>query len=142
MYIKQISIFLENKSGQLAEAAEFLKKNNIDLRALSIADTAEFGILRIIVDAPEATLSLLKEEGYACTVTDMLAVQIKDAPGGLAEAVSILAENGISVEYSYAFPTLNPETALLIFRVEDNAAAESALKKAGFCVLGQEILNK
>ena len=85
MYIRQISVFVENKGGELAQITDFLYKHNVNLRALSIADTAEFGILRIIVENPEETLSLLKNEGFTCTITDMIAVQMKDEPGSMAK---------------------------------------------------------
>lgn len=141
MYIRQISVFLENKEGQLAEVTDFLYQHDINLRALSIADTADFGILRIIVDKAESTLSLLKESGFTCTITDMLAVQMKDEPGSMAKIIRTLADSNIFIEYTYAFPTAKEGAAVLIFRVENNAAAECALKKAGFEVKGHELLN-
>lgn len=141
MYIRQISVYVENKGGELAQITDFLYKNNVNLRALSIADTAEFGILRIIVDNPENTLSLLKQAGFTCTITDMLAVQMKDEPGSMAKIIRALADNDIFVEYAYAFPTEQDKNAILIFRVDNNAAAECVLSSTPFELKGSEILN-
>ena len=124
MYIRQISIFLANKSGTLAEVTDFLYQHKVNLRSLSIADTADFGILRIIVDRPEETLALLKEAHYTCTITDMLAVKIDDVPGSMAGVVRVLADNDISIEYAYAFTT-----------------AECGLKDTPFKTVGPEVLN-
>ena len=141
MYIRQISIFLENRQGTLAEVTDFLHQHEVNLRALSIADTADFGILRIIVDKPEKTLALLKDAGFTTTITDMLAVQMTDEPGAMAEIIRVLADNDISIEYTYAFPTAKAGTAILIFRVENNAAAECVLSNTQFQVIGQELLD-
>ena len=126
MYIRQISIFLANKSGTLAEVTDFLYQHNVNLRSLSIADTADFGILRVIVDRPEETLALLKEAHYTCTITDMLAVRMDD---------------DISIEYAYAFTTAQAGTAIILLRVENNAAAECVLKDTPFQTVGPEVLN-
>ena len=141
MYIRQISVFVENKGGELAQITDFLYKHNVNLRALSIADTAEFGILRIIVENPEETLSLLKNEGFTCTITDMIAVHMKDEPGSMAKIIRALADNNIFVEYAYAFPTEQKGHAILIFRVDNNAAAEYVLASTSFELKGSEILN-
>ena len=141
MYIRQISIYLENKSGTLAEVTDFLYQHGVNLRSLSIADTAEFGILRIIVDRPEDTLALLKQAQFTCTITDMLAIQMDDTPGSIAKIVRLLADADISIEYAYAFPNAKTGTAITIVRVENNAAAEFVLKDSPFKTVGPEILN-
>lgn len=141
MYIRQVSIFLENKSGTLAEVTDFLYHHNVNLRSLCLADTADFGILRIIVDRPEETLALLKEADYTCTITDMLAVQMDDVPGSMAKIIRLLADNDISIEYAYAFTTAQTDTAITILRVENNAAAEFVLADTPFKTVGQEILD-
>ena len=141
MYIRQVSIFLANKSGTLAEVTDFLYQHNVNLRALCIADTADFGILRIIVDKPEETLALLKEAQYACTITDMLAVKIDDVPGSMAGVVRALADNDISIEYAYGFTTARKGTAINILRVENNAAAEFVLKNTPYQTVGPEVLD-
>ena len=141
MYIRQISIFLENKSGTLSEVTDFLYQNKINLRALCIADTEDFGILRIIVDKPEETLALLKEAQYTCTITDMLAVRIDDVPGSMAGVVRALADNDIAIEYAYAFTTAQKGTAINLLRVENNAAAECVLKNTPYQTVGPEVLE-
>lgn len=141
MYIQQISIFVENKKGKLAEITDCLYSHNINLRALSIADTADFGILRIITTDPENTLNLLKEAGFTCTMTDVLAVQMSDEPGSMAKIIRVLADNGIAIEYAYAFPTADADSAILVFRVEDNEAAERVLKETPFTLKGIELLD-
>ena len=113
----------------------------MNLRSLSIADTADFGILRVIVDRPEETLALLKEAHYTCTITDMLAVRIDDVPGSMAGVVRMLADNDISIEYAYAFTTAQAGTAIILLRVENNAAAECVLKDTPFKTVGPEVLN-
>ena len=141
MYIRQISIFLENRSGTLADVTDFLYQNQVNLRSLSIADTADFGILRIIVDKPEETLALLKKADYPCTITDMLAIQMTDEPGSMAKIIRLLADHDISIEYAYAFTTAKAGTAITVVRVGDNAAAENVLKDTPFKSVGQEILE-
>ena len=141
MYIRQISIFLENRSGTLAEVTDFLYHHNVNLRALSIADTAEFGILRIIVDRPEETLALLKGAQYSCTITDMLAIRMDDQPGSMAKIIRLFADADISIEYAYAFTTAQSGVAVVLVRVENNAAAEFVLKDTPFRTVGPEILN-
>lgn len=141
MYIRQVSIFLANRSGTLAEVTDFLCRNNVNLRALCLADTADFGILRIIVNRPEETLALLKEAGYTCTITDMLAVRVDDVPGSMAGIVRALADNDISIEYAYGFTTAQKGTAINILRVENNAAAEFVLKNTPYRTVGPEMLE-
>jgi hypothetical protein len=131
MIVDQISIFIENKLGTLAEVTETMGEAGIDLRALSLADTADFGVLRVIADDPRKALELLRAAGFVVSVTQTLAVPIKDSPGGLARVLRILADAGISVEYSYAFITRKEGDAYVILRVADNARAQKALSEKG-----------
>lgn len=140
MNIKQISIFVENKTGLLSEVTDMLAANQINLRALSIADTSEFGILRIIVEDVERAAKILQDEGFTYTVTEVLAVVMRDEAGGLAEILHVLAEKKIFLEYAYAFLLQKQGTACLIIRVDDNAAAEKALSASGIKVAKQEEL--
>lgn len=135
MVINQLSIFVENKRGRLAEITEVLAKNNIDIRALSIADTKDFGILRLIVNNPDNAAAMLKNEGFTVSLTKVICIGIDDKPGGLAKAMLILNDSEISVEYMYAFISRCEEDAYVILRVEDNDRAISVLTGNGFKVM-------
>lgn len=130
MAVKQISVFIENQPGKLAEATRFIANHGINLRALSIADTRDFGILRIICDEPEKAVEILREGEYITTLTEVLAVNIKDAPGSLASILEIIAAAGASVEYTYAFLGTRVAGAVMIFRVDDNEKVSAALAAA------------
>jgi len=119
MALQQISVFLENKSGRLAEVTELLGKGGVNLRAISIADTADFGILRLIVDKPADTLELMAANGFTAKETDVLGVEIPDRPGGLAEILKVFNDNGVNIEYLYATLEKNADMAVVIFKVED-----------------------
>ena len=138
--LHQISIFIENKTGSLAEITDFLAKKNVDLKALCIADTEDFGILRIIVSDYAAVANQLRAAGYIIKVNHVIAVNMPDRPGGMANVVRVLADNKLVVEYTYAFPTPKPETACVIFRVNDNKAAVAALEAAGIEVADENSL--
>lgn len=140
MSVRQISIFVENQTGLLSEVTSVLSENNVNLRALSIADTSEFGILRIIVEDVDAAAAILKEKGFTYTVTNVLAVAMRDEAGGLAEILKVLSDAKIALEYAYAFLLQKEGVACLIIRVPDNDAAEAALKEAGIKVATQEEL--
>ena len=131
MTIDQISVFVENKAGKLVEITGLLGKAGIDLRAMSIADTADFGILRIIVDQPQKALEILREADCIVSVTKVLAVQIEDTPGSLSKILGLLSENDINIEYLYAFITRKKEHAYVIFRLEDNDKAAKILTDKG-----------
>ncbi|MBQ7542860.1 MAG: ACT domain-containing protein [Clostridia bacterium] len=131
MLLKQLSVFLENKPGQLSEFVSVLAQNNIDLRALSIAEAQDYGVLRIIVDKPEQTQALLRAQDWICTVTDVLAVTVPDEPGSLTKLLQTLADKGISLAYTYAFLSGTAGKACIVLRVDDNAYAEKLLKDAG-----------
>ena len=138
MSVKQISIFIENKKGSLAEVTKFIAESKINLKALSIADTQDFGILRIITDDPNNARELLKEEGYTVTATSVLGVALDDAPGSMAKILSVLSDADISIEYTYAFMSTVENKAYMIFRVDNNDKASKALTDAGITVLNQE----
>ena len=135
MLVKQISVFLENKEGRVARVARILSDAEINIRALSIADTTEFGILRLIVDQPEKAEKSLHEEGFTVSITEVIAISIEDEPGGLADALQVLHEDKISVEYIYAFISKTSHKANVILRVEDCDRAIESLDKKGFEVL-------
>lgn len=137
MPIKQISIFVENKPGRLADITAVLAKRNVDIRALSIADTTDYGILRLIVSHPEEAVEIIREEGLTVSATNVLAIAIPDVPGGFSQAIRVLADEMISVEYAYAFITVEKGQAFVILRVADNEIASAALKKAGIRLIEQ-----
>jgi hypothetical protein len=142
MPIKQISIFVENKPGRLADITAMLARKNIDIRALSIADTTDYGILRLIVSNPDSAVVAIREEGLTASSTEVLAIGIPDEPGGFAGAIKVLADAGIGVEYAYAFITPEKGSAYVIIRVENNAAAGEVLAKAGIKLLEQNDIFK
>lgn len=133
--VKQISVFLENKCGRLVRAAETLGKNNINIRALSIADTSDFGILRLIVDKWEKALAVLKEEGFIASETEVIAVQVPDLPGGLAQVLHCLETAGINIEYLYSFVEKPEKDALILMRVEDIPDALKILQENGIPIV-------
>jgi hypothetical protein len=140
MILEQISIFLENRSGRLAEITGILSRNAINIRALSLADTADFGILRLIVDRPEPAIRVLKESGFTVGLTEMVALEIPDRPGGLWRILTVLEAAGLNVEYMYAFVQRATENAVIIFRFDEPARAAQALQGAGVRVLtGEDI---
>jgi len=135
MLVKQISVFLENKSGRLAEVTKILGSNGIDISALSIADTTDFGILRLIVSKPEIAEAILKENGFTVSGTSVIAIAVADEPGGLAVALEVLDKESIGIEYMYAFVGKTSNEALVILRVEDPARAIDVLTKNNLKVL-------
>ena len=140
MTVNQISVFVENKAGALAQIAAELVAGGVNMRALSIAETQDFGVLRFIADDDRKAAFVLSDAGYVLSVTPVLAVVIRDEPGSLAQTLSILAEADIDVEYIYAFLTPHPGTACMIFRVKDNDAAEQVLSAAGIKLATREEL--
>lgn len=119
MLVKQISVFLENKSGRLADVTRTLADNNINICALSIADTTDFGVLRLIVNKPEEAEKILSENEFTVSCTNVIAIGVEDKPGGLAKALDVLQQNNISIEYMYAFVGKNGNEAFVILRVEN-----------------------
>ena len=140
MKVDQIAVFLENKSGRLAAITKVLSDNDINIRALSVADTADFGILRLIVDNTDKATRALKEEGFTVGKTDVVAVEVADKPGGLARVLAVLYDAAINVEYMYAFVEKSSENAVLIFRFDDPDMAITILQNAGIRILtGEEV---
>ncbi|MDR3319654.1 MAG: ACT domain-containing protein [Desulfovibrio sp.] len=131
MTIDQLSIFVENKPGHLMEITETLGNAGIDLRALSIGDTAEFGVLRLIVNDPGKALDILHDAGFVVSITQVLAVSLNDTPGSLGKILRVIANAGINIEYMYAFVTQKSVGAYAVFRVEDNDAALADLRRHG-----------
>ena len=133
MKIKQISVFLENVSGRLAEVTGILAEENINLRAMTIADTADFGILRLIVDDPERTEEVLENHKFTAKITDVLAIEVPDRPGGLAGVMDVFRKNNVNIEYLYVTLEKNKDNAVVIFKVGDldkglKIAEENGLK--------------
>ena len=143
MTLNQISVFVENKPGKMQHLTQVLADHNVDMRALSLAETSDFGIVRIIVDDAYAASTMLKEEGFIQSITKVLGVAIPDQPGGLNQVLSILSEAGINVEYMYAFISCKAvDHAYMIFHVQDPKAAVAALAAKGISCIAQEELMK
>jgi hypothetical protein len=138
--IDQLSVFVENKPGHLLEITETLGNAGIDLRALSIGDTAEFGVLRLIVNEPPRAEKILRDAGFAVSITPVLAVSLADTPGSLGKILRVIAAEGINVEYLYAFVTRKSGGAYVVFRVEDNQAATAVLGQNGVFFVSLEEL--
>lgn len=142
MKVEQISIFLENKSGRLAEVTDVLAQNGINIRALSLADTADFGILRLIVNDTERAKKVLKDNGFTVGKTEVIAIVVPDRPGGLAGILKALDGEKINVEYMYAFVRKTGENAIIIFRFDELEKAITVLQKAGVKILKGEEVHK
>ena len=132
MIIKQISLFMENSTGRLAGATDLLAEAKINLRAISIADTTEFGILRMVADQPEKAVKLLKEAGFAARETDVIAVEIADEPGSLARIMALFRDEGVGIEYLYASLEHRAGKAVIVMKVDNSVAALALLEKHGF----------
>ncbi len=130
--IRQLTVFVENKVGYLSEITELFAEKDIDMKALSIADTKDFGILRLIVDKPEAALNVLKKHDLLGTITEVIGVEISNTTGALSKALAALSEKGVNVEYLYAFLSGTKDSAFVVIKASDNVAAENILKTAGF----------
>jgi hypothetical protein len=135
MKVEQISVFIENKSGRLAEIARLLGEAGINIRALSLADTSDFGILRLIVNDREKANQVLKEKGFTVSKTEVVAVEVPDRPGGLSEILQTLDLEAINVEYMYAFVERCGENAVIIFRFDETEKAIKVLIDRGICIL-------
>lgn len=140
MKVQQISIFIENKSGRLAEVARILGANNVNIRALSLADTSDFGILRLLVDRTDDALQILRDGGFTVNKTEVVAVEVPDKPGGLSTILKVLDEAKINVEYMYAFVERNAGNAVIIFRFDDIDNAITTLQKKNVSILKGEKL--
>ena len=143
MSVKQISIFLENKTGRLDEMTQVLADNSINMRAVSLAETDGFGIVRIIVDDPYAATTVLKDAGYINKLTSVVIVEVPNSPGGLNRVLKVFTDASINLEYIYALSAgKQPEHAYMIFRVSNHKEAETALTRAGIRVLSQEDITE
>lgn len=131
MLIQQISVFIENQPGRLTEVADLLAQSKVDITALSLADTSDFGILRLIVDQPDVAQQALREGGFIVKSTEVLAVAMTDQPGGLASVLKTIADAGISIEYMYAFVGKQDGKAVVVMRVNDLEGAVASLKNDG-----------
>ncbi|MBQ3202986.1 MAG: acetolactate synthase [Clostridia bacterium] len=140
--LKQLTVFVENKQGALVDITDTLAANHVNLRALSIADTQDFGLLRLIVNDNDTAASVLQEKGYVLKITDVIGVKIGDQPGKLSTALSVLAQAGVNVEYLYAFMARTEKHAYVVIRPTDNAAAEKALEAASFHLITNADVEK
>ena len=135
MKVEQISIFLENKSGRLAEVTRLLGTGGINIRALTLADTTDFGILRLIVNDVASAVDILKKEGFTVGKTEVVGIEVPDRPGGLAQILDRIGEAGLNVEYMYAFVEKSGNDAVVIFRFDDPDEAIRLLTDSGFTVM-------
>jgi len=140
MKVEQISIFIENKSGRLAEITRILGDAGINIRALSLADTSDFGILRLIVDDVDTAKAVLKDKGFTVSKTEVVAVEVPDRPGGLSSLLQMLDADQINVEYMYAFVERCGGNAVIIFRFDETDKAIGTLRDSGFTILKGERL--
>ncbi|MBQ9963609.1 MAG: ACT domain-containing protein [Clostridia bacterium] len=141
MMIHQISVFLENRTGQLAEITQLLADNHVDIRALSIAETADYGLARMIVNDAHKASEVLLQHGDILSMTPVWAVEVPDSPGGLAELLAALAEKGIGIEYMYSLFVQQDGCAVMVLRISDEAAFEAALKEHNIKPVGAEELG-
>ncbi len=138
MKIKQISIFLENRKGRLYDVCSLLGKNDINIRALNVAETESFGILRIVVDKPEAAIKVFKEANITAKITDVIAIEVEDRPGGLADILKILADEDVNIEYMYGFVEKSSDKALMVLRFDDVDKAAKVLKKHNIKIVTEQ----
>ena len=141
MTIKQLSVFVENKKGKLVEIMQSLASEGVDIRALSLADTTDYGILRMIVNDTDKAVAVLKQAGCVVSVNEVLGVAVSDTPGGFAAAVQALSDEGVNLEYVYAFITPQKGAAYVVMRVTDNEVAADILQKAGVKVVSDDELH-
>lgn len=138
MFIKQLSIFVENNPGRMISIIRSLEEWHIDIRALSLSDTSDFGILRLIVSDPERACEALRQKGSTVRITEVLGIGIADRPGGLGKAVQLLSDRGVNIEYMYAFTSPFNNNAYVILRVEDNEQAAQVLQEGGIEMLSPD----
>ena len=141
MTVKQISVFLENQPGKLAELAAVLSTQKINLRAISVAEASDFGIARIIVDDVFNAVTILKNENYICSITDVIAVEVQDEPGMLANMIAVLGTEGINIEYMYTILGKKNDVAYMIIRTNDDAQAAKILDAKGFRIVGMDAMK-
>jgi len=138
MKITQISVFLENRQGRLYDVCSLLGNNNVNIRALTIAETESFGVLRIVVDKSELAIRLLRDNHFVANFTDVIAIEVPDKPGGLASILKVLAENDVNIEYMYGFVEKFSDKALLVMRFEDTDFAQQILAKHNVRVVAEK----
>lgn len=142
MKVEQISIFVENRSGRLAEVTQTLAKADINIRALYLAEAGDFGILRLIVNDTEKAINVLRESGFTVSKTEVIAIAVPDRPGGLARILHNIKDSGINVEYMYAFVEKSTENAIVVFRFDDISKAIDTLKRENVKILtGEEVYS-
>ena len=140
MNVKQVAVFLEHKPGRLAEISHCLAENNVNIRALSLADTTDFGILRLVADNTEKAQKVLKENGFTVGVTEVIAVAAEDKPGGMDKILQVTSKAALNIEYMYAFTQKSGESGILLFKFDDPGKAIAAFNEAGFKILsGEEV---
>lgn len=137
MKIRQISVFIENELGRLYEVTRLLGDNNLNIRALSLADTSDFGIIRLIVNDPQKAHDVLKAANFTVGINEVLAVELPDVPGGLADVLGYISENGINIEYMYAFVNNSRKDAVMVFRFNDTDTALKVLENSKYTVLDE-----
>ena len=138
MKITQISVFLENRKGRLYEVCSLLGNNEINIRALTVAETESFGVLRIVVDKSDAAVKLLRDHSFVANFTEVVAIEVTDHPGGLASVLKIFAESDVNIEYMYGFVEKFSDKALLVFRFEDADFAQEILAKHSISVVTRQ----
>lgn len=137
--ISQMSIFIENTKGRLAEVCELLGNNNINIKALTIAESPEFGILRVVLNDTETAKKVLKENGFIATIAPVIAVEVSDTPGGLAKALRVLADNNINLEYMYGFVEKASEKALMVLKFDNVEKAVEVLQKNNIPIVEEKV---
>jgi len=140
--IKQISLFVENKPGRMAKVSKTLSDAGVNIRALTVAEAGDFGVIRMVVDDPEKGYKVLHDSGFTVSETEVLAVEMRDIPGGLYEIVNTLGESGVNVDYAYAFVTTKAERAMLIIRVDNLEKARKVLTDAGIKLATKDEIQK
>ena len=138
MKVRQVSVFLENKSGRLHEACRCLADAQVNIRALSIAETADYGVLRLIVSDPGKAMRVMSENSFTVSETEVIAVEVPDEPGGLAGVLAPLYDSNVNIEYIYCFVEKSGESAIVVFRVEQLDQAIKALQRNGYTVMNEE----
>jgi len=140
MNVKQVAVFLEHKPGRLADISHCLAENNVNIRALSLADTTDFGILRLVADNTEKAQKVLKENGFTVGVTEVIGVAAEDKPGGMDKILQVTSKAALNIEYMYAFTQKSGESGILLFKFDDPEKAMAAFNEAGIKILsGEEV---
>ena len=138
MKVTQISVFLENKKGRLFEATSVLGQNGINIRALTIAESEDYGVLRMVVDNPQKALDVFKKNNFSASITDIIAVEVSDEAGGLAKILKVFNDEDVNIEYMYGFVEKSGDKALMVFRIDDVDKALQILKKNNVNIIGEK----